>query len=110
MIEEYLLLTITALFVLLLLVMVGQRLKISYPIFLVISGVLISQIPGVPRFAIEPDLVFLIFLPPILYSAAWDTSWHEFWRWKRPIMLLAFGLVTLTSTLVAYVSVDLIPG
>jgi len=110
MIQEYLLLAISLLFGLLLLVMAGERLKISYPIFLVISGVVISQIPGVPAFAIDPDLVFLIFLPPILYSAAWNTSWHDFWRWKRPILLLAFGLVALTSTIVAYVSSSMITG
>lgn len=110
MIQEYLLVTITLLFGILLLVMAGERLRISYPIFLVICGVLISQVPGVPHFAIDPEVVFLIFLPPILYAAAWNTSWHDFWRWKRPITLLAFGLVILTSTLVAYASVNLIPG
>lgn len=110
MIEDYLLLTITLLFVILFLVMAGERLRISYPIFLVICGVGISQIPGVPSIAIKPDLVFLIFLPPILYAAAWYTSWHDFWKWRRPILLLAFGLVIFTSTLVAYVSAGMIPG
>ena len=110
MIQEYLLLVIVLLFAVLLLVMAGERLRVSYPIFLVISGVIVSQIPGVPAVAINPDLVFLIFLPPILYSAAWYTSWHDFWKWKRAILLLAFGLVILTSTLVAYLSADLIPG
>lgn len=110
MIHNYLLLTIALLFAVLLLVMAGERLKISYPIFLVIGGLLISFIPGIPNITIDPDLVFLIFLPPILYGAAWYTSWHDFWKWKRPIGLLAFGLVFLTATIVAYVSESLIPG
>jgi CPA1 family monovalent cation:H+ antiporter len=48
-------------------------------------------------------------LPPLLYSAAWYTSWHEFWRMRRPISLLAFGLVLLTATAVAYAAHYLIP-
>jgi len=110
MIHEYLLLTVALLLAVLLLVMVGQQLKISYPIFLVIAGAIISVVPGIPNIRIDPDLVFLIFLPPILYEAAWYTSWRDFWKWKRPISLLAFGLVLLTSTIVAYFSSAVIPG
>ncbi len=110
MVQKYLLFVISLLFAVMLLVMAGERLRISYPIFLVLGGLLISQVPGVPVIEINPDLVFLIFLPPILYSAAWYTSWHDFWKWKRPIGLLAFGLVIITSIVVAYVSSSLIPG
>ncbi len=110
MVHEYLLLIIGLLLAVLLLVMVGQKLKISYPIFLVIAGLLLSFIPNIPHIRIDPELVFLIFLPPILYEAAWYTSWHDFWKWKRPIGLLAFGLVFLTSLVVAYFSVAVIPG
>lgn len=110
MIQDYLLFIITLLFAVLMLVMVGERLRISYPIFLVIAGLLISFIPGVPDLQIDPDLVFLIFLPPILYAAAWYTSWTDFWKWKRPISLLGFGLVFLTSTIVAYMTAATIPG
>jgi len=92
------------------LVMIAQRIGIAYPIFLVIAGLAISVIPGIPRVELDPELVFLIFLPPLLYEAAWFTSWNDFWKWKRPIALLAFGLVLFTSTAVAYVSVALIPG
>ena len=88
----------------------SNKLKISYPILLVIAGLLISLIPGVPFIVFKPDLVFLIFLPPLLYSAAWNTSWVEFWKWKRPIILLAFALVIITSTVVAFVSNAIIPG
>jgi Na+/H+ antiporter len=93
-----------------LLILLARRLKIAYPIFLVLAGLVISYIPGMPVIHIEPDLIFLIFLPPLLYEAAWWTSWNEFWKWKRPISLLAFGLVFFTSIVVAFVASEFIPG
>ncbi|NSL89845.1 Na+/H+ antiporter [Chitinophaga solisilvae] len=105
-----LLLILSLLFVVFMLVMLGQRLKISYPIFLVLAGLGIGFIPGLPRFTIDPELIFLIFLPPLLYEAAWYTSWNDFWKWKRPISLLAFGAVIFTSVIIAYVSQAMIPG
>jgi CPA1 family monovalent cation:H+ antiporter len=90
--------------------MVSDKLGISYPIFLVITGLLISLFPGVPRIVIDPDVVFIIFLPPLLYSAAWNTSWRDFWQMRRPIGLLAFGLVICTAGAVAWVSHRMIPG
>lgn len=105
-----LLLILSLLFVVFLLVMLAQRIRIAYPIFLVIAGLGISFIPGVPQLHLEPDLIFLIFLPPLLYEAAWYTSWNDFWKWKRPIVLLAFGLVFLTSSIIAYTSTLFIPG
>ncbi|TGE05447.1 Na+/H+ antiporter [Hymenobacter fodinae] len=108
--HESILLVLGLLFVMLLLVMLSQKLRMSYPIFLVVAGLALSFIPGLPRIVIDPDLIFLIFLPPLLYQAAWETAWKDFWRWKRPILLLAFGLVFFTSTIVAYVSRAMIPG
>jgi len=105
-----LLLILSLLFSAFLLVMLAQRIKIAYPIFLVIAGLGISFIPGIPRLHLDPEIIFLIFLPPLLYEAAWYTSWNDFWKWKRPIALLAFGLVFTTSMIVAYTSVALIPG
>lgn len=98
------------LFIVMMLVLVAKKLKIAYPIFLVIAGLGISFIPGIPHMGLDPDVIFLIFLPPLLYEAAWNTSWKDFWKWKRPISLLAFGLVFFTSMVVAYVSSSLIPG
>lgn len=92
------------------LIMIAQRFKISYPIFLVLAGLGVSYIPGMPIITIDPELIFLIFLPPLLYEAAWYTSWNDFWKWKRPISLLAFGLVIFTSVIVAFLSTALIPG
>lgn len=98
------------LFAVFLLVMLAKQIKVAYPVFLVIAGLLISLVPGVPVLHLEPELIFLIFLPPLLYEAAWYTSWKDFWKWKRPIALLAFGLVFFTSTIVAYTASELIPG
>jgi CPA1 family monovalent cation:H+ antiporter len=109
MLKDSLLLIISLLFVISMLAMLSNKLRISYPIFLVIAGLGISMIPGVPLIRLDPNIVFIIFLPPLLYSAAWYTSWHEFWRMRRPITLLAFGLVLLTATAVAYVAHYLIP-
>jgi len=109
MVQETLLYVIGLLFAVMLLVILGQRLKIAYPIFLVIGGLLISLIPGTPRVGISPDLIFLIFLPPLLYEAAWYTSWPNFWKMRLPIILHGFGLVLVTSVIVAYLSEKLIP-
>jgi len=108
--HHQLLLILGLLFVVFILVMLAQKIRVAYPVFLVVAGLGISFIPGIPRFTIDPDVIFLIFLPPLLYEAAWYTSWNDFWKWKRPIALLAFGLVFFTSTIVAYASVALIPG
>jgi monovalent cation/hydrogen antiporter len=110
MIQEHLLLVISLLLGIALLSMLSSKLGIPYPILLVISGLLISIIPGIPAITLDPDLAFLIFLPPLLYAAAWNTSWADFWKWKRPISLLAFGLVIFTSAAVALVSNAIIPG
>ncbi len=109
-IHHTILLVLGLLFVLMMLVMLARQIKIAYPVFLVMAGLGISFIPGMPAVHIEPDLVFLIFLPPLLYEAAWYTSWNDFWKWKRSIILLAFGLVFFTSTIVAYTTTALVPG
>lgn len=105
-----LLLILSLLFVVMLLVLVAKKIKVAYPIFLVIAGLAISFIPGMPVLSLDPDLIFLIFLPPLLYEAAWYTSWNDFWKWKRPIALLAFGLVFFTSVIIAFTTSSLIPG
>jgi len=98
------------LLVILFLVMLAGRLKISYPIVLVIGGLAMSFIPGLPQISIDPELIFLIFLPPLLYEAAWQTSWKELWRWRRIVSSFAFLIVILTSGVIAIVSSSLIPG
>ena len=108
--REYVLLGIALLLMMALLATLAWRLRIPTPIFLVIGGLLISVIPGVPHLTIEPDLIFFVFLPPLLYEAAWFMSWRELWRWRRIVLVLAFGLVILTATAVAYTAQWLIPG
>jgi CPA1 family monovalent cation:H+ antiporter len=91
-------------------VLLGRRLRTPYPIALVIGGLCISLFPGLPPVRINPDLVFLLFLPPLLYAAGWFTSWHDFKANLRPIFLLAFGLVLFTTFVVGLVLHALIPG
>lgn len=110
MIHTTLLLILALFFAMALLYLLSQRWKISYPIFLVIGGLGISFIPGIPAISVDPDIVFLIFLPPLLFEAAWYTSWNDLWKWKRSIVLLGFGLVLITSLAIAYFSVSIIPG
>jgi len=105
-----LLLILGLLFVVMLLVMLAKKLNVAYPIFLVLSGLGVSLIPGIPDIQLDPEIIFLIFLPPLLFEAAWYTSWKDFWKWRRPIGLLAFGLVFFTSVAVAYFTNSLIPG
>ena len=110
MLHDNLILILVLLLGVTLLVMVGQKIKISYPIFLVLAGLAIGFIPGMPRLKIDPNIVFLLFLPPLLYEAAWFTSWKDFWEYKGAIFLMAVGLVFITSVAVAYASVAFIPG
>ena len=96
--------------IILALVMLARRLRIAYPILLVLGGLLLSFTSGFSRIAIDPEMIFFIFLPPLLYEAAWQTSWKEFWRWRRVIMSFAFPIVIVTSCVVAFVSSALLPG
>ncbi|HYF67705.1 MAG TPA: Na+/H+ antiporter [Ohtaekwangia sp.] len=88
---------------------VADKIRIPYPILLVLSGIAIGLVPGLPTISLDPDIVFLIFLPPILYSAAWTTSWPDFKKAKRPITLLAIGCVIFTTCAVAYIAHAFIP-
>ncbi len=92
------------------LIMLANRLKIAYPILLVVAGLLISFLPGVPVLRINPELILVIFLPPILYEASWTISWKELWHWRRVITSFAFIVVFITALSVALVSYALIPG
>src|SRR3569833_2089843 len=74
----------------------ARKLDTPYPIVLVIAGLALSFVPGTPRVMLNPEMVFLIVLPPLLYSAAWQTSWRDFRYNMISISLLAFGLVGFT--------------
>jgi monovalent cation/hydrogen antiporter len=96
--------------IILALVMVANKLRIAYPIILVIGGLILSFISAFSNITIDPNLVFFIFLPPLLYEAAWQVSWKEFWKWRRVIMSFAFPIVIITSCVVAFASYAIIPG
>ena len=76
--------------------LLARKLRVPYPIVMVIGGLLLSLIPGIPEITLNPDLVFLVILPPLLYAAAWSTSWRDFRYHLVSILLLAFGLVGFT--------------
>src|SRR5207248_556125 len=88
----------------------ARRLNTPYPIVLVVAGLLLSFIPGIPRFSLNPEAIFFVVLPPLLFSAAWLTSWREFSFNLVSIFLLAFGLVTFTVLGIAYAAPWFLPG
>lgn len=88
----------------------ARKLQTPYPIVLVVAGLLLSFIPGIPRISLNPDVVFLVVLPPLLYSAAWLTNWRDFKFHMVSILLLAFGLVGFTVLGVAEAARWAFPG
>jgi len=74
----------------------ARRLDVPYPIVLVLAGLAISFVPHIPRVPLDPNIVFVVFLPPLLYASAWAMSWREFRRNVVVIGLLAVGLVGFT--------------
>ena len=74
----------------------ARKLQTPYPIVMVIGGLLVGFVPAVPRVALNPDLVFLVVLPPLLYFGAWHTNWRDFKHNLVNILFLAFGLVGFT--------------
>jgi CPA1 family monovalent cation:H+ antiporter len=87
-----------------LLAQLAGRLQIPYPVFLVVGGLAIALIPGIPRIQLEPDVVFLVFLPPLLYAAALTSSPRDLRAQSGRIALLAIALVVLTVVVVAAVA------
>jgi monovalent cation/hydrogen antiporter len=87
-----------------------NRKKFPFPILLVAAGLIIGFVPQLPNLALDPDIVFLIILPPLLYDAASKTSWHEFRTSIRPISTLAITLVFFTTVAVAIAAHYFIPG
>src|SRR5580704_1878599 len=88
----------------------AKRLETPYPIVMVIGGLIISFVPHVPKVALNPDIVFLVILPPLLFSSAYVTSWRAFHFNLVSIAMLAFGLVGFTVAGVAAASRWLLPG
>ena len=89
---------------------VARRIRLPEPIILVLAGLVVGLIPSTPHVELEPDLVFLFFLPPILYGAGYFTSIRDFRANLRPILLLSVGLVLFTTVVVAVVLKALVPS
>ncbi len=92
------------LFLLVVLALLAGRLHIPYPIFFVIGGTFLGFIPKLPHVHLNPELVFVVVLPPLLYPAALFTSWRDFRANLRPISFLAIGLVLFTTVIVAFLA------
>ena len=90
--------------------LVAIRLRIPMPAMLVAGGGILAAIPGVPHVQLSPDLIFLIFVPPLLYTAAQSASWREVRARRGPILSLGVGLVLFTTIAVAVASHAFIPG
>src|SRR5947199_7612940 len=91
------------------LVVTAQKLDLPYPVVLVLAGLGLSFVPRLPAVQLNPDVVFFFFLPPLLYPAALFTSWRDFRRNLRPILLLAIGLVLVTTVTVAWIAHTILP-
>jgi CPA1 family monovalent cation:H+ antiporter len=89
---------------------VAPRLRIPYPILLVLGGLALGFVPGLPEIELRPEVVLVAILPPLLYSSAFFTSLRDLRRNARPLALLAIGLVLATMLAVAAVSHAAIPG
>lgn len=89
---------------------VADKIKLPYPILLIIAGIGIGFIPEIPKIEINPEIIFLIFLPPLLYDAAFNISFAQFKTNINTISTLAISLVFLTVTGIAVMSHYFIPG
>lgn len=91
------------------LTVLAKQFRVPYPIAFLIGGIALAFSRHLPRPHVDPDLIMLLVVPPLLYSAAWSTDWFELRRNARPITLLAVGLVVCTMTVVAVVVHALLP-
>jgi CPA1 family monovalent cation:H+ antiporter len=91
------------------LALLSRRLRIPYPILLVLGGLALALVPGLPRVRLDPELVFIFFLPPLLYPAALFMPWRDFKANLRPISLLAVGLVLFTTVAVGFLAHHFVP-
>jgi len=88
---------------------VARRIGVAYPILLLLGGLVLGFVPGLPSIELEPDLVFLLLLPPILFGAGFSTPIRDFKANLRPIALLAVGLVLFTTLVVGIVAQAVMP-
>lgn len=96
--------------ILIILSSITDKLKLPYPILMVLAGLLIGIAPFLPNLRLDSDVIFLVFLPPLLFDAAFRTSWLDFKKEIRTISTLAVSLVFFTTVIVAVAAHYLIPG
>ena len=89
---------------------VADKVRIPYPILLIMAGIAVGFIPAIPDIELNPEIVFLIFLPPLLYDAAFNIRFNEFRTNINTISTLAITLVFITASGIAVVAHYLIPG
>jgi CPA1 family monovalent cation:H+ antiporter len=92
------------------LVALARKIKVPYPVMLVLGGLGLALVPGLPDIRLQPELVFLLFLPPLLYWESLTAPLRDFRANARLIFLLAIGLVLATTCVVALVAHAVIPG
>lgn len=90
--------------------MLATKLRIAYPVLLVVAGLLISFVPGLPAVEVDPNMIFFIFLPPLLFEASWTISFKEMKKWWRIIGSFAFLVVLFSALAVAIVANYVFPG
>jgi NhaP-type Na+/H+ or K+/H+ antiporter len=89
--------------------LLADKLEVPHPALLVLGGAALAVIPGLPRPRLDPQVVFLVFVPPLLYWTALNTSWRDFRENLRSISLLSVGLVLATMAVIAVVAHALLP-
>src|SRR3954469_4636959 len=108
---EVLLLVVGFMLAAVVLVGVGDRLRLPWPALIVVLGLAVAFAPGLPdTFALDPGLILPLFLPPLLFATAQRTSWALFRSRWRSIAFLAVALVAVTVTAVAATAAALVPG
>jgi Na+/H+ antiporter len=92
------------------LVTVSRKIRVPYPVLLLLGGLVVGLVPGIPRFELDPEIVFLVVLPPLLYVSAFLTPIRDFKTNLKNIASLAVGLVAASAGVVAAIAMGLVPG
>src|SRR5256885_1685756 len=92
------------------LVTISRRIHVPYPVLLLLGGLVVGLIPGIPRLELDPDIVFLVVLPPLLYVSAFLTPIRDFKTNLKNISSLAIGLVAVSAGVVAVIAMAFVPG
>ena len=92
------------------LVTISRRIRVPYPVLLLLGGLIVGLIPGIPTLELDPEIVFLVVLPPILYVSAFLTPIRDFRANLKNISSLAIGLVAVSAGVIAAIAMALVPG